>query len=351
MRAEVRNTATRVALFSVIYILVTLFFRPLVTALLPFLIAVLAVSLAERIAAPVSRLTRLPKTATRVVLSLLLWLFSLAALFFLARTLFSEAQDALVGITLGARNLALCARDRLPALFPRLFGEGVFLFETCLDSVAEMLSSLLFSLLGTLLACLPAAVAGLFVSLLATLLLSKDRERVASFLSDLVPDTLRPRLLRLRGEVLPRARKCLLGYLLLFLLTFSFMSLSLFFIGADCPLFCGFLISLVDILPVLGSGAILLPWSLLSLLCGDTGRAILLLLLWILFSLLRPLATARLVGRPLGISPLLFLVTFSVCFSLFGFTGLLIAPVAASLLSLLAHRAAHPSPETGKKDL
>ena len=87
--------------------------------------------------------------------------------------------------------------------------------------------------------------------------------------------------------------------------------------------------ALVDAFPILGTGAVLVPWSLVSFLQGDTGRAFGLLTLYAAAALGRALLEPRLVGRQLGLDPLLTLLALYGGYRLWGLPGMLLAPLLA----------------------
>ena len=86
-------------------------------------------------------------------------------------------------------------------------------------------------------------------------------------------------------------------------------------------------VSLVDAFPVLGTGTVLLPWSLLCLLQGQTARAIGILSTYITVSLIRSALEPRLVGRQLGLDPLVTLIALYAGFRLWGIGGMILAPM------------------------
>ncbi len=96
------------------------------------------------------------------------------------------------------------------------------------------------------------------------------------------------------------------------------------------PLWAG-AVALVDAVPVLGTGTVLVPWSLVCFLQGNTPRGLGLLLLfgttWLTRSVLEP----RLVGKSLGLDPLLSLLAFYAGFRLWGIPGMILAPVATAI--------------------
>lgn len=86
-------------------------------------------------------------------------------------------------------------------------------------------------------------------------------------------------------------------------------------------------IAVVDALPVLGTGAVMIPWSILCFLQNDTPRAIGLLGTYITAALLRSALEPKLLGRHLGLDPLMTLIALYAGYKLWGLAGMLLAPM------------------------
>lgn len=86
-------------------------------------------------------------------------------------------------------------------------------------------------------------------------------------------------------------------------------------------------IALVDAIPMLGTGTILVPWAGFCLLEHHTARALGLLGLYLAATLTRSTLEPRLVGRQLGLDPLLTLAALYAGFRLWGVGGMLLAPI------------------------
>ena len=97
----------------------------------------------------------------------------------------------------------------------------------------------------------------------------------------------------------------------------------------------GILIASVDAFPVLGTGSVLVPWSLVSFLQGDRLQAFGLLGLYAAAALIRTVLEPRLVGKHLGLDPLVTLMALYVGFKLFGLPGMLLSPILAVTVTQL----------------
>lgn len=90
------------------------------------------------------------------------------------------------------------------------------------------------------------------------------------------------------------------------------------------------LVALVDAVPILGTGTVLVPWALVCLLQGENLRAIGLLCTYGAAFMTRTVLEPRLVGRQLGLDPLVTLIALYLGYRFWGFLGLILAPILAS---------------------
>lgn len=95
------------------------------------------------------------------------------------------------------------------------------------------------------------------------------------------------------------------------------------------------LVALVDAIPILGTGTVLIPWSVICLIQGHTAQGIGLMATYITAMLSRTILEPRFVGKQLGIDPLIALIALYIGFRLWGVTGILIAPLICVAVSEL----------------
>ena len=93
------------------------------------------------------------------------------------------------------------------------------------------------------------------------------------------------------------------------------------------------LIALVDAVPVLGTGTVLLPWALVSFLQRNIGQGVGLIAIYAVTALVRTVLEPRLVGRHLGLDPLLTLCAFYAGYRIWGFPGMVLAPLITAAVT------------------
>ena len=141
----------------------------------------------------------------------------------------------------------------------------------------------------------------------------------------------RSRVESLRRRAGHAVRGYLRAYLLLFLLTFSEVLIGLWILKQPYALLIALGVAVVDLLPVLGAGAVLIPWAIVSLLFGSYQMGLGLLILYGVVTLVRQIAEPHVVGSSLGLHPFISLFSVFIGWELFGILGMIVAPFAALL--------------------
>ena len=111
--------------------------------------------------------------------------------------------------------------------------------------------------------------------------------------------------------------------------TWAVVSLGFLLLRIPYGLLWAVLVALVDAFPVLGTGTVLVPWSLVCFLQGDSARGIGLLGIYGAATLIRSALEPKLVGKHLGLDPLVTLIALYTGYKLWGLMGMLLAPLLA----------------------
>lgn len=136
-------------------------------------------------------------------------------------------------------------------------------------------------------------------------------------------------------ELKKAAAGCLKVQCLLSLITFGELLLAFLLLRIPRALPIAAVTALIDALPVLGSGTVLLPWALWCFLSADPARALGLLAAYGVISSVRGAVQARLMDRQMGLHPVVSLIAVYVGWKLCGLAGMLFLPLAAVVLQEL----------------
>lgn len=102
--------------------------------------------------------------------------------------------------------------------------------------------------------------------------------------------------------------------------------------GIEYPFLIAFVIAIIDALPILGAGTIILPWAIISAVNGNIKLAIGLVILYIIIVAVRQIVEPKIVSSNLGIHPIFTLVSMYTGFKIFGIIGLFVGPVVLIVL-------------------
>jgi predicted PurR-regulated permease PerM len=117
------------------------------------------------------------------------------------------------------------------------------------------------------------------------------------------------------------------------LLTFSIMLFGFVILGVRYSLLIAVIVALLDVLPVIGVGTVLVPWSVWCLLVGDVRLGVGLIILFATNEIIRQFAEPKIIGKHLGIHPLVTLILLYVGYSLMGLFGLFLLPVVTVIVN------------------
>lgn len=109
--------------------------------------------------------------------------------------------------------------------------------------------------------------------------------------------------------------------------TFGIVLAGLTLLGIRHKLVMALLVALVDAVPLLGTGTVLVPWALVCVLSGSPVRAVGLLGIYVTALVTRSALEPRWVGRQLGMDPLVSLIALYTGYRLWGFGGMILAPI------------------------
>jgi len=211
--------------------------------------------------------------------------------------------------------------------------------EMVLDGAMSALKDMVTYLSGTavnLVSGLATGIPNLILSLLAmifsTVFVVADYERIAAFASGNIPDPAKKILTNIRIYLTDTLFVVIRSYVMIMLLTFAELSVLFSVFGIQNAVLKAGIIALLDILPILGTGGVMIPWAVTSLVLGYTKLGLVLFLIYGIVTVIRNYVEPKIVGTQLGLHPIITLVSMFIGLRLFGFWGLFGLPVGISFL-------------------
>ena len=333
-----QNSVTKYAALTVLILgggaLLYLFFRYLFLLLLPFLIAWGIAFMIRPIADKISKRTGIPKRMVRVILAFLTSLSLIGIISLIAWLLAAELWRLLSGFGDGAGIRGLIEAITDGGIFGSIFdvfGDRIAdVFYEFAVSIASSLGQIVSGWIGAV----PKILLFILVTVIASIYFALDLDRVNAFFVRLIPKKGVSWLSLLRRGFFSAGVSYVRSYLTLMALTFGIMLIGLTILGEQYSLLLAFIISFADLLPVIGVGTVIIPWSIYEIALGSDSRGIGLLVLFGIYEIIRQLLEPKIVGKSLGVHPLMSLVLIYVGYSLFGFGGILMVPALIVLIKI-----------------
>lgn len=188
---------------------------------------------------------------------------------------------------------------------------------------------------------IPSAIVGIIITIIATCFMTADYERVRGFIMNQIPAEKREKISKAKRITLTSVAKILKAYALIVLITATELTVGLYILtllklySGDYVILISIIIALIDIIPVLGTGTVLIPWAVYSLITGNVGFGIGLLVLYVIILVIRQIIEPKLVAGQVDVSPVLTISAMYIGTKCFGVLGIFILPLACIIIKLL----------------
>lgn len=326
--------------------LVWFFVTYLLELLMPFLLGLGLALLAEPAVLFLQKNLRLPRLAAVGIGLSATMVLSLSLLILLCSVLIKEL-GVLAGIlpdleatarsglqTLEDWLLVLVSRapDGIRPLLTRtvlgLSGSGSSVMNQALGQLPRLATSALGHL--------SSGLVGIGTGFLSAFLICARLPQCKDWLRQKLPDRWRSRYLPALQNIRTAALCWLKAQVKLSGMTFLIVTAGLMLLRVSYAPIWAFGIALVDAIPLLGTGIILLPWSLICLVQGKNLLCVGLLATYAAAAISRTILEPRLLGKQLGLDPLVTLMALYVGYQLWGILGMIASPLlAVTALSLI----------------
>ncbi|MBQ7543024.1 MAG: sporulation integral membrane protein YtvI [Clostridia bacterium] len=364
--------------------------------LLPFIAAFVIAAILQRPVNFLASKTPLKKGLLSGIMVLLIAAILVTILVFTGARIASEAQGLVrwVGmrlqslpqivdaiheklVALAARlpeGLKTSAQEGIDGFFQRLNGSAEAAAEEAVQktSAASLLGGIFSKLDLSMLSKpvsgvwntakqIPSVLVGVLISIIAACFMTAGYDEIVNFIKRQMSVEKRHALTASKEIFFSSILKMLKSYALIICITFAEMFVGLMvlkLLGAytgEYVATVAIVVALIDIFPVLGTGTVLIPWSIISFITGHVGMGIGLLVLYAVITVIRQIIEPKLVAANLGLPPIVTLMCMYIGLQLFGVPGIFIMPLLVTMVKLLNDRgiihvwktkAQEPLPET-----
>ena len=307
--------------------------------LAPFVIAFVIAYLLKKPVIYLARKLRLPRKPVAILLVLVFYSTIGLLISLLGIRAFSSSKDLVLNLP---QIYAAHVEPVLTGIFgnieqslKNLVSALEELFNQFIQSLGQMVSSLSMGAMG-LISGAASSLPGLFIKLLlmiiSTFFIAADYEMLTGFFLRQLGGKSKQVFLQIKEYVVGTLFVCIRSYALIMTITFIELSIGLSIIGVKNSILIAFLISVFDVLPVLGTGGIMIPWMVIAALTGDYPLSLGLLIVYLFITVIRNIIEPKIVGSQIGLHPVVTLASMFVGVQLLGVIGLFGFPISLSLL-------------------
>ena len=207
-----------------------------------------------------------------------------------------------------------------------------------LGNLVSKLSGYAISFVSSFAASLPTMFIDVVLMLISSFFIAGDYEQLRGFFINQLSDNAREIFIQIKEYVVGTLLVCIRSYAIIMSITFLELSIGLSILKINHAVLVAACIAVFDVLPVLGTGGIMVPWVVLTAVRGNFGLALGLLLVYIVVTIIRNIIEPKIVGGQLGLHPVVTLASMYAGVRLLGGIGLFGFPIGLSLMCHLNER-------------
>lgn len=220
---------------------------------------------------------------------------------------------------------------------------------TSLDNLIEQITNSLSSFLASVLPSIYEGISkvpnGIFftvIMFLATFFMTKDFYIIKAFVKAQFSDTIVDKIVIMQRGVLEAIGGYVRTQVILMSMTLIICLVGLFVLKIEYALLLSVIIAIIDALPIFGSGAVLIPWTLYHLVAGHYSIAIGLFCIYGIIFMTRQIMEPRILSSQIGIYALVTIMAVYIGYRTIGFLGLIVGPAFVVVVQMLQNVGAIP---------
>lgn len=347
MHSEIKKKVlTNILFFSTIAVVFYLSLKYALIWVLPFLFGFLIASVAESISRHLYKRVRLNRKVVSVIVVLAIFtLVSLVLVILLnklavtvqryAESMPSFYNTNIVPLFEGGREFF----DRILLKIPQRYRIDTTTVTSFFDDNAGEfignISGQAIDFLGAIIKNVPKIFVALVFTILSSIFFVIDYQNIVEFIYKQLPEKVKTVFVKIKSIMITTVFKTVKAYLLIFLITFLEISVGLVVLRVENVIGKAFLISFIDFLPFLGLAVGFIPWIFICLIKKEFYLAVGLSVVFLIVAIVRSFIEPRIVGKQIGLSPIVSLLCFYLGIKFFGVVGAFALPIVVIVLKQL----------------
>ena len=200
-----------------------------------------------------------------------------------------------------------------------------------LQKAISSISVAAVKLASAIITTMPSVILTVILMVVSTFFIVLDFEHIVEYVGSILPNRTRKTVTETVETGVGSVQKILGSYILIMCMSFCELSIGLLIMRIPYAVGIALLISVIDIMPVLGTGLVLIPWAIIAAVLGMYPTAIGVAMLYVIMLVVRNIVEPKLVGKQMGLHPVVTLICMFIGLEFFGILGLFGFPIALSL--------------------
>lgn len=237
-------------------------------------------------------------------------------------------------------NLLTSLEDLASQIDPMLVGQVRIYSQQILESLGNLITSISVgsvTYIRDFATKVPLFLVGFLLTVISSFFIAMDYQLIVNFLLDQISPSKRSLLIEAQLFLVSTLHKYAKSYLMIMSITFVELTIGFSILGIESAIVVAFLIAIFDILPVAGTGGVMIPWMIFTFLEGNSRLGFGLLIIYLIVTVIRNIIEPKIIGDQVGLHPLLTLFAMYIGLQLFGVAGLFGFPITLAILNGL-HR-------------
>ena len=352
----VKNKILKIARFILIAGLTVaglfVFFNYLIFWFLPFIIAWFISLMIQPAVKFLNAKLKLPRKLATILFLLILFAALVTGIFFAIDRIIYE-------LTFLSKNFSLADitkkfSDNINSFFvwiEKSFNNipvfsGSDIIEQLKDSIIEETGNMFSQFSADIIAQIPAFITKLIttipkilvytlITIVSTFYIALDYKNINKSIAIQIPVKIRNIIIEIKSRFLEAIYKYIKAYFTIFLIVYSELTVGFLIIGVKYAFLIALLVALIDIIPVLGTGTVLIPWGIIAVIQKDYFTGFALLILYAVVMIIRNIIEPKIVGSSIGLYPVVTLIAMFVGYNILGVAGIFLFPVTILMLKNL----------------
>ena len=334
-REQKTSFIINIAFYGILLLIGFYIFKFVFSYLFPVIIGVIITVFLQKPACIISQRTHISKGVCLVCLVLLSYITFMSILVFVIYKAGIYIGDLTVNSSESLSHISKYMTDAkavVDNLIQKLPPTVSNLVSSFLQRVSTMITGYLSEFVKNTAFSMPMFITGSVVTIIASCYIAKDYDRFKISVKSVLSDRYLFAFNKMRQIFSNKFLKLITGYLKLLVITFLEIFIGLIFLKTKNAILIAGLIALLDLLPVFGTGTILIPWGVINIVSGNIYKGVGLIILYGIIALIRNIIEPKIIGKQIGLHPLIALVAVFIGLKLFGFFGIFSVPFSIILI-------------------